>query len=344
MPPGMVAVVYSPTYLDHDTRPHVEVPERLDAVWSAIEPTMSRRRLIDPVPIGLDQARQVHHPRQAELIRRLAERGGGQIDADTVVSARSLEVALLAAGGATQAVDAVLRDGDSAAFALVRPPGHHATQNRSMGFCLFNNVAIAARHAQVEYGLERVAIVDFDVHHGNGTQDIFEADPSVLFVSTHQFPLYPGTGRAEEVGTERGRGCTLNVPMAPGSGDAEFALAFREVVLPKLAAFRPELILISAGYDAHWADPLAHLRLSTAGYATMVHDLMTLAREIGARGPVLTLEGGYDLDALAGSVAATLAVLAREPWRDPVGAAPPGPDRTLDLNRVITRLREIHTF
>jgi acetoin utilization deacetylase AcuC-like enzyme len=344
MSSSTIAVVYSSTYRQHDTGPHVETPERLDEIWEAVEPTLDRRTLIEPRPIEVEEARLVHAPDQAELIRRLSERGGGQIDADTVVSARSLEVALLAAGGTVQAVDAVLEQGHPAAFALVRPPGHHATQRRSMGFCLLNNVAIAARHAQREHGLERIAIVDFDVHHGNGTQAIFEDDPSVLFVSSHQFPLYPGTGRVDEAGTDRGRGYTLNLPLAPGCGDREYATLFDQAILPKVAAFRPELILVSAGYDAHWADPLAHMRLSAAGYAAMVRSLKTLAREIGARGPVLTLEGGYDLDALAGSVAASLAVLADEDWQDPVGPAPPGPDRTPEISRLLTRLREIHRF
>lgn len=339
-----LAIIYSPAYRQHETGPHVETPERLDAIWAVVEPTLARRTLIEPRPIEVADARSVHAPHQAELIRRLADRGGGNLDADTVVSAESLDVALLAAGGVLQAVGTVLSGEHDAAFALVRPPGHHATQNRSMGFCLLNNVAIAARHAQQRYGVERVAIVDFDVHHGNGTQDIFLDDPSVLFISTHQFPLYPGTGRVEEAGQGPGRGYNLNLPLAPGCGDTEYATIFREAVLPKLAAFRPELLLVSAGYDGHWADPLAHMQLSTGGYAAIVQELRDFARQTGAKGPVLTLEGGYNLEALADSVRASLAVLAGEDWTAAVGDSPARPDRSAELSRLLGRIREIHRF
>jgi acetoin utilization deacetylase AcuC-like enzyme len=250
----------------------------------------------------------VHPSGHVELIERLAARGGARIDADTVVSAGSFAAALHACGGAVSLVDRLLSGDAPTGFSIHRPPGHHAEAARAMGFCLFNSVAVAAQHALDAHGLERVMIVDWDVHHGNGTNDIFHAEPRVLFCSIHQSPLYPGTGPASDVGSGDGRGFTVNLPVAPGSGDREFRSLIDHVVVALARSYRPQLLLISAGYDAHADDPLAECQVTDGGFAEMARSLRAVAVQLGV--PVgAVLEGGYALDALARSVAATMAVL-----------------------------------
>jgi acetoin utilization deacetylase AcuC-like enzyme len=222
------------------------------------------------------------------------------LDADTVMSAGSAEAALRAAGGAVRGVDAVMEGWARAAFVAVRPPGHHAETNRPMGFCLFSNAAIAARHAQVRWGLKRVAVVDFDVHHGNGTQEIFYADPDLFYGSSHQFPCYPGTGSERECGLAHN---VVNAPLAPGATGANFRIAWQDRILPALDAFAPELLIVSAGFDAHKADPLAQLRLETTDYGWITGKLLALAEKRCQGRLVSVLEGGYDLEALAASAA-----------------------------------------
>jgi acetoin utilization deacetylase AcuC-like enzyme len=242
----------------------------------------------------------------------------------------------MAAGAAAQAVEAVVSGRAGNAFALVRPPGHHATRSRSMGFCLLNNIAIAAGHALDRLGLERIAIVDYDVHHGNGTQDCFYDDGRVLFCSTHAWPLYPGTGAVEEAGAESGYGLTLNLPVPHGTGDTALLRCYDELVLPAVRAFAPQLLLVSAGYDAHWADPLGPLTLSVAGFAALTQRLVDLAEQLCGGRIVLVLEGGYNLEALGACVVAALRVLlGRDPGADPLGAADtPEPDLTALIDRV----------
>jgi acetoin utilization deacetylase AcuC-like enzyme len=219
------------------------------------------------------------------------------------------------------ATEAVLEGRVDSAYALVRPPGHHATAQRSMGFCLFNNVAVAAAWALETQGLQRVAIVDFDLHHGNGTADIFAADPRVLYVSTHQYPFYPGTGHWRERGQGAGQGTELNIPLPAGVGDDGYAMAYERLALPLLRRFRPELMLVSAGYDAHWADPLAWMLLSIDGYRRIVELLLGAARELCPGRLVFCLEGGYHSDALSHGVATTFAALLDRPYADPLGPA-----------------------
>ena len=231
------------------------------------------------------------------------------LDPDTFTSPDSYDIARLAAGATIQAAEHAIAEREPA-FALVRPPGHHAEADRAMGFCLFNNVAVAAA-AMLARGLERVAIVDIDVHHGNGTQAMFYDEPRVLYVSTHQFPFYPGTGAAEEIGEGAGRGFTVNVPMEAGSTDADYALVHREIVEPVLDEFRPELVLVSAGYDAHERDPLASMRMTTEGYAAVVAQLRDVARRHGAL--ALVTEGGYELTALAACLDASISGARRGP-------------------------------
>jgi acetoin utilization deacetylase AcuC-like enzyme len=246
-----------------------------------------------------------------EQVARVARQGGGLLDADTVIAPPSYEVALQAAGGVVQAVEQVVRGDAAAAFALVRPPGHHALPDRGMGFCLFNNVAVAAAAARDRWGLRRILILDWDVHHGNGTQAIFYRDPSVLYVSTHQENWYPGTGHWEEVGEGDGEGYTLNIPLPAETGDEGYRLVFEEVVVPLADAFRPELLLVSAGYDPHFADPLSGMLVTAAGFRTLT-ELVVAAAGRGDGRLVAVLEGGYDLPGLATSVVATLEVLTRQ--------------------------------
>jgi len=260
-----------------------------------------------------DQLARVHALSHVELIAGLSARGGGAIDLDTAAVAGTYEAALRSAGGAVALVDALLRDAEPCGVSALRPPGHHAGRERAMGFCFFNNVALAARHAQAEHGVERVLILDWDVHHGNGTNDIFHTDRMVLFCSIHEWPLYPGTGPASDAGSGEAEGFTVNVPVPGGSGDEVHTSLVEHVVAPLIRAWAPQLVLVSAGFDAHRADPLATLRLSEDGFAAMTGSLRSACAEVGV--PIgLVLEGGYAVDALAASMAAVVPVLgAAEP-------------------------------
>jgi acetoin utilization deacetylase AcuC-like enzyme len=295
----------------HDQASHPENARRLHAIAAGIDADAALRDLprLEPQELDPETLLTVHSDRHLRGVEALARGGGGWLDPDTYCTARSWEVALRAAGAAVAAAVAVGEGTAQHGFALVRPPGHHATPSRPMGFCLLNNIAIAARAAQRQTGAGRVAIVDIDVHHGNGTQDIFYEAPDVLFCSLHQSPLYPGTGARNETGAGQGAGTTVNVPLPAGTIGSAWLSAFDERVLPAVRAFAPELILVSAGFDAHEADPLAELRLHTEDYATVARRLAALAGETGARGTAWCLEGGYDLAALPASVVAVLHVL-----------------------------------
>jgi acetoin utilization deacetylase AcuC-like enzyme len=295
-----------PDSLGHDTGLHPERADRMVAIerhldevgWFGFE-----RRLAPQVDRGLLE--RCHDPRYVAALERFCASGGGQIDADTLASEGSWQAALHTAGGAVAAVDALLRGETARTFAAGRPPGHHATRSRAMGFCLFNNVALAALQALAAHGLERVLILDWDVHHGNGTNDLFHASPQVLYISIHESPLYPGTGPASDRGSGNGVGYTLNLPVGGGSGDDVWLALVHERVLPLARDYRPALLLVSAGYDAHADDPLASCVVTDAGFEAMTAAVCGLADELGA--PVgFVLEGGYELDALARSVAATL--------------------------------------
>lgn len=305
-----VALITHPACLEHDTGPwHPENPDRLRAVLRALEHEEFLPLLRELAPEATqEQLLRVHPADYVEAILRVRPEPGDQValDSDTVMSAGSGEAALRAAGAVVAGVDAVMEGWARAAFAAVRPPGHHAERRKPMGFCLFANAAIAARHAQARWGLARVAVVDFDVHHGNGTQEIFESDPTLFYGSSHQFPCYPGTGRSEEHGVA---GNIVNAPLDPGSTGAAFRAAWQYTILPALDAFQPELLIISAGFDAHKADPLAQLRLETADFAWLTERLIEVARRHAKGRIVSVLEGGYDLDALAACAAAHVRAL-----------------------------------
>ncbi|MCU0683662.1 MAG: histone deacetylase [Polyangiaceae bacterium] len=311
-----VLLLSDPSFLEHNTGPgHPERADRLRAIEErlAAEPLPgTTREAASAAPLEL--LAKVHEPAYVERLEAL--RGQWEeLDADTPLSPGSVEAAYRAAGAAMGAVEAVVRGRARASFALVRPPGHHAEAERAMGFCLFNNAAVAATYARTELGCERVLVVDWDVHHGNGTQHIFEHRNDVLVFNTHQFPFYPGSGSPTEVGFGEGAGFTVNVPLPPGLGDGDYVAAFRRVLVPVADAFRPDLVLVSAGFDAHRDDPLGAMNVTDEGFAALCGIADDIARRHAGGRIALLLEGGYDLAALARSVHACTRVLT--------GHAPP---------------------
>ncbi|HLT48582.1 MAG TPA: histone deacetylase [Rubricoccaceae bacterium] len=325
----MTVFTFDETHALHREAGHPERPERLAAVRALME----REGLWDegrrlPTPEASDEAlARVHAEAYLELLDEVAAAGGARLDPDTYATADSVAVARRAVGGLLAATDAVLEGRAANAFALTRPPGHHARPFAPMGFCLYANVALAVEHARAAHGVERVLVVDFDVHHGNGTQEVFYADPDVLVVTSQQYPFWPGTGAITEVGVGAGRGATVNLPLPAGTGDALVAL-YRRVLPPLAARHRPEAVFLSAGYDAHYLDPIGGLALSVAGFADLARLVMEVADAHAGGRLVAALEGGYHADALAHAVASTLRVLADPSAEalDPFGPAPaPGP-------------------
>jgi acetoin utilization deacetylase AcuC-like enzyme len=320
-------IVIDERYTDHDTGyGHPERPERISSLLAMLEarPAVGLTRIparpATPAELALN-----HDAAHIARVAATAGRGAHAFDADTPTSARSYETALLAAGGLVELVDAIMTRQVDNGLALVRPPGHHAESDRAMGFCLFNNVAIAARVLTQRHGLERVLIMDWDLHHGNGTQHSFYEDPTVLYVSTHQYPFYPGTGAAGEIGRGAGAGFTVNIPLAAGSGDREFAEAFTRVVAPVTRQFRPQFVLVSAGFDGHRRDPLGQLLATEAGFALMARVLLQCAHESAEGRLAAVLEGGYDLTAIRDSTARVLDELAGGGIADPLPHVAPGP-------------------
>ncbi len=304
------ALITHPACLEHDVGAwHPECPDRLRAVLRALESEDFADLLRESAPLAtLDQLTRAHPVDYVQAILAIRPALGETValDADTQMGAGSAEAALRAAGGAVAGVDAAMEGWARAAFVATRPPGHHAEPARAMGFCLFNNVAVAAHHARARWGRRRVAVVDFDVHHGNGTQAMFAADPDLFYGSSHQYPCYPGTGRPSERGVANN---IVNAPLPPGSDGQAFRAAWREVILPALDDFAPEFLIVSAGFDAHRADPLAQLRVDTADFAWLTDELVRLAARHTEGRIVSVLEGGYDLDALAASAAAHVRAL-----------------------------------
>ena len=300
----MVAFIYDPIFLEHETgRHHPENADRLRAILKAIEPLSHRLLPLEPLRADRDLLRSIHSDAHIDLVEE-ASASGLAIDPDTQTSAHSFEAALKAAGAGITAVDAAASGRAGCTFAAVRPPGHHATAERAMGFCLFNNVALTARYAQ-ECGYEKVFIVDFDVHHGNGTQGIFYDDPTVFYFSSHQYPAYPGSGDTTEIGAGEGEGYTMNFPLQPESSDEDILPIYEEELPKAVKAFGPDIILVSAGYDLHESDPLASLYITTEAIAGIVQCIM----ECSNVPKLFFLEGGYNLEALGACVKATLEVM-----------------------------------
>lgn len=339
------AIVYDPFNLRHTLEGHPENFRRLEGTWQLLQTDGILQDLIrvPSSPAPLDAILRVHTAQYVERLQAISVRGGGRIDADTYVNADSYQAALLAAGGLLNLTDMVLQGQADNGFALIRPPGHHALEQRGMGFCLLANAAIAARWAQDRHGIARVLIIDFDVHHGNGTQAIFYDDPSILFFSTHQYPYYPGTGAADEVGSEMAYGTTINIPFPTFVGDAGYVTAFQRILGPLARDFRPEVIILSAGYDAHWLDPLAGMNLSIEGYVHMVEEVLALADELCNGKLVCVLEGGYHLDVLAHSILSSLRTLSGSPAgiSDPFGKAQ---SRERDVIALLDRLKNLHNI
>ncbi|MBU7006626.1 histone deacetylase family protein [Phosphitispora fastidiosa] len=305
-----VGLVYDPIYLEHDTGSHPENFRRLEYILEALDDYGIRDRMVEigAEEASVEQVAMFHGPAYIEKVARFAQQGGGYLDPDTVVSSKSYEAALMAAGGVTAAVDSVIEGTVDSAFALVRPPGHHAKADRSMGFCLFNNVVIGAIHARKTYGIERILIVDWDVHHGNGIAEAFHGDPGVLYFSTHQQGIFPHTGSASDAGSGAGEGYTINVPLNRWTGDSGLYIAFTQILEPVARQFKPQLIMVSAGFDAHYADPLAGLEMTIGGYARLAEIVKRIAAsECGGR-IVAALEGGYNLGVVGHAVSAVVNV------------------------------------
>jgi len=297
--------LYHPDYLKHDPgESHPEKSGRLTAIVNGIKNSDLWEKLVhlDPLPATVEQVEYVHDREYVEALEEFCARGGGAVGLDSGVSRDSFDVALLAVGGSIRAVDAVMDGEVHNAFAAVRPPGHHAFPNTVKGFCLFNNVAISARYLQEEYGLERILIVDWDIHHGDGTHYFFYDDPSVFYFSIHEFPFYPGTGRAYETGSGKGVGYTLNVPVPYGTGVQEYMDAFQQKLKPAALDFNPDFVLISAGFDAHKDDPLSGIPLTSSAYGDFTDIIREIADQTCGGKIVSVLEGGYSLSAIAESV------------------------------------------
>ena len=337
-------LVYDPIYLEHDTGHHVENARRLEETMALLERSGVKQQLteVHPEPASVEDLSLVHSTEYISQVECKAQAGGGWLDADTLMSPASYEAAVYAAGGVLKAATAVMTGEIDSAFALVRPPGHHARQSNAMGFCLFNNIAVAAKRIIKDYHLDRILIADFDVHHGNGTQETFYNDPRVLYFSTHQYPFYPGTGRIEEVGAGEGEGTTVNVPLPAGCGDQEYLQVFQQILVPLARRFHPQLILVSAGYDPHWADPISMMQVTVTGFARMASILKELSLELCQGHLVFTLEGGYNTQALAYSIKATLEVLlGKLEVDDPLGQ--PAHRRGMsNVEDIIQQVRRVH--
>ena len=314
-----VGYITDPRYLEHLTGyGHPERPERLESISHRVAKSglIADLRLLPAAPAPMEWIAEVHDPSYVERVRQTCLRGSSIIDSmDTGISERSFDIAMLAAGAGLVAADAVAGGEVTAAFAAVRPPGHHALRDTAMGFCLFNSAAVTARYLQGKHGLKKIFILDWDVHHGNGTQAMFYEDPTVFYFSVHQWPFYPGTGSMVERGDGDGEGFTLNAPMPAGCRDGDYHKVFEEKTLPALERFAPDALVISAGFDAHRDDPIGGMKLSEAGFASLTKLVIDAAAAVspspgGAR-IISLLEGGYDLDALASSVEAHLGALLR---------------------------------
>lgn len=323
MPPELV-YFYPEGHAAHFAEGHPERPERVEAICQALEAAgwWDSYPHLAPQPLSPDELALVHRPAYLDVLHRACQRGAW-LDGDTYTTPASWQLALDAAGGAVAVAQSVWRGQSRCGLALTRPPGHHATAERGMGFCLLNNIALAAAHLIASPAqAQRLAIVDLDLHHGNGTQDIFWSRREVLYISTHQWPLYPGTGALDETGAGPGKGLNANFPLPPYTGDQGFRAVMDQLILPLLDRFKPEMLLVSVGFDPHWRDPLGSLSLSAAGFGDLIASLDGWAEQNCAGKIALFLEGGYDLEAAKACVSAAVAALLKMPWQDPLGSAP----------------------
>lgn len=339
------AYVTHPRFIEHTLPGHPEFAGRMEAIWRELDSAGLTQRMTAtlPQPIDMDLLLNVHSRHYLDTLQWITEshRGMLMLEPSTYFGPDSLEIARLSADGAVKAADEVLSGRAKNALAVIRPPGHHAVQDQAMGFCIFGNVAIAAKHAQQAYRLERILIVDFDVHHGNGTQDMLYDDPKALFISTHQYPFYPGTGALHDIGAGSGKGYTINLPLQAGHGDDSYAAIFEDIIWPAAERYKPQFVMVSAGFDAHWDDPLAHMRLSLTGYTHLTRELIRMA-DIYADGKIaFILEGGYNLQVLAHGVRNVAhALLGDEEISDPLGPAPSRPEPP--IAPLISEVKRIH--
>ena len=320
----MIGCVFNPLFLEHGPPGHPENAQRLETIVERLGASSQWGQLhhLEFGPATVEQVSWVHDPHYVEYVRRLSQSGGGALDPETEATEQTYAAAMLAAGGCIRATEALMKGQVEAALCLVRPPGHHAAVGQARGFCFFNNIAIATEAAR-RGGASRVAIVDFDAHHGNGTQEIFYHRGDVLYISLHQSPLYPGTGTVDEVGVDEGAGATINIPVPEDTRDQHYWRACEELIGPALNDFAPDIILVSAGYDPHWKDPLTGLALTAAGFYQMTHFALQSARHLCQGRLGLILEGGYHLPSLALSVQNTLLALAEEPGLEEEESPPP---------------------
>jgi len=335
-------IAFDPVFLKHDFPGHPENAKRLEAILSGLKGNQLFEKLIQVKSRKAD-IEEIIYCHTAEYIKHLkefCENGGGYLDPDTYSNEYSFKAASIAVGSSIDLVKDVIKGNLKNGFALLRPPGHHALSNRSMGFCLFGNISIAAKVSLNQQGVERVAIVDFDVHHGNGTQALIGDDPNVLFISSHQYPFYPGTGSIREIGKGEAGGTVINIPLEAGVGDKGFKSIYEEVIIPSLNKFNPDLILVSAGFDAHWDDPLANLNLSLTGYNWISSELIKCADENCASKIIFFLEGGYNLDVLRYGVTNTIKVLMGiNTFNDPLGQSK---ITEPEIKKLIEELHQIH--
>jgi acetoin utilization deacetylase AcuC-like enzyme len=306
-----VGIVKDDIYLQHITDEyHPESPRRLKRIYAMLE-TLDQKGLayISPRMATHEEIALIHERSYIDAIARTSGKASQQLDPDTVTSPKTYEAACMAVGGLLELADAIQSSEIGSGFALVRPPGHHAERSHAMGFCIFNNIAIASRYLEKQYNLKNILVVDFDLHHGNGTQHSFYKDKSVLYFSTHQYPHYPGTGWYEEIGEGEGSGYTVNVPMSSGMGDEDYVYAFKDVLVPVSEMYKPEMVLVSAGFDTYYNDPLGEMAVTEAGYAAMTRILLDIAKKHCGGKTLFALEGGYDVGGLASSVRAVIAEL-----------------------------------
>ena len=337
-------IVKDTRYMKHDMGAyHPESPKRLEIIYEMLEDSDIKGKFIEIAPreATKEEICYIHSPEYLDMIAKTEGRPHVTLDPDTSTCADSYRVALLATGGLLEAVRSVIEGKIENAFALIRPPGHHAEKDKAMGFCIFNNVAIAARYAQKKHSLKKILIADWDLHHGNGTQHSFYDDPTVLYFSTHQYPYYPGTGAFDECGTGDGKGFTVNVPLSYGYGDAEYAKIYKEILYPIALEFSPDLILVSAGFDIYEGDPLGGMSVSPSGFAALTRVIMQIADKCCSGKVVITLEGGYNLNGLRESVKAVLKELSDMNKTDVEKIAQAA--RSEMVERVFNNVKQVHS-